>query len=506
MNENSERDKILSVLLGDPEHYISQIFSDVKDLKPSGKGFVGLCPFRSEKTPSFNVNVKDGNILYHCFGCEAGGDVFKYIQEIRGVDFVEALKELGEITGVEVNTKPLKPLDPFTAEIVKEAKKMNKETEDKTEKLEAAFSFSDTVKKTLNGKSKQTYKNYIEEIQKHFAGEHYKTGFSFLDETIKIRSRDFVIITGRTSHGKTSLMLNIALNILEYTLRKDDDKSPIVIYFTFEDSTIRLKNKMLNILGKKIDDNFDYFDIENLDPFPSLLEEPSAEENEKGTALKMIEKAGITVKEVEEKQEPLFYEKLDDLVNRKRLLLFDRGDFRDPELNTKENWTAFIAAVKNWTPEPRPIILFLDYLQIVPFETESKGWERMKEIAYFFEELAVKEGITILTGSQVNEEGQAREGRDIDHAASIVIDIFNRSHTSTKRKEEQRKNKDKDKDTEKTPYSYKAKENDKYAYINLSINKARYYDTGYRIDALSFDGYVFKDREKAEPAKVRRGL
>lgn len=60
--------------------------------------YVGLCPFHSEKTPSFNVH---GNRqFYKCFGCGAGGDVFKFVQEIEGLSFYEALKLLAERAGI----------------------------------------------------------------------------------------------------------------------------------------------------------------------------------------------------------------------------------------------------------------------------------------------------------------------------------------------------------------------------------------------------------------------
>ena len=59
---------------------IVDVVGDYVQLKRSGSSFKGLCPFHSEDTPSFNIDP-DKN-LYHCFGCGAGGDVFKFVQEI----------------------------------------------------------------------------------------------------------------------------------------------------------------------------------------------------------------------------------------------------------------------------------------------------------------------------------------------------------------------------------------------------------------------------------------
>jgi len=70
-------------------------------LKPAGKGrWKGLCPFHNEKTPSFYVDENKG--MFYCFGCKAGGDAFKFVQMIEGVDFREALEKLAQETGVEL--------------------------------------------------------------------------------------------------------------------------------------------------------------------------------------------------------------------------------------------------------------------------------------------------------------------------------------------------------------------------------------------------------------------
>ena len=63
-------------------------------LKKSGRGFVGLCPFHSEKTPSFHVSPDKQ--LYHCFGCGEGGTVLTFVMKAENLDFVEGLKFLAE--------------------------------------------------------------------------------------------------------------------------------------------------------------------------------------------------------------------------------------------------------------------------------------------------------------------------------------------------------------------------------------------------------------------------
>jgi len=72
-------------------------------LKKNGRHHKGLCPFHKEKTPSFLVN--DELNLYKCFGCGAGGDVIKFLMEIEGIDFLEALERLANRVGVILERK-----------------------------------------------------------------------------------------------------------------------------------------------------------------------------------------------------------------------------------------------------------------------------------------------------------------------------------------------------------------------------------------------------------------
>ncbi len=62
--------------------------------------YVGLCPFHQEKTPSFSVNQT--RQFFKCFGCGKGGDVFRFLEEIEGIPFFEALKQVAERNGIEM--------------------------------------------------------------------------------------------------------------------------------------------------------------------------------------------------------------------------------------------------------------------------------------------------------------------------------------------------------------------------------------------------------------------
>lgn len=83
---------------------IVDVIGEVVQLTKAGRNFLGLCPFHGEKTPSFNV--VDDKQFYHCFGCGRSGDVFKFIEDYRGVSFMEAVQIVGDQVGIRVQTLP----------------------------------------------------------------------------------------------------------------------------------------------------------------------------------------------------------------------------------------------------------------------------------------------------------------------------------------------------------------------------------------------------------------
>ncbi|HEX4643824.1 MAG TPA: DNA primase [Candidatus Acidoferrales bacterium] len=79
---------------------IVRVVGEYVRLKKSGPNFTGLCPFHSEKTPSFSVSqVKQ---FYYCFGCSAGGDVFKFVMEMDKITFPESVRAVAEKCGIAV--------------------------------------------------------------------------------------------------------------------------------------------------------------------------------------------------------------------------------------------------------------------------------------------------------------------------------------------------------------------------------------------------------------------
>jgi DNA primase len=79
---------------------IIEVISGYVPLKKRGKNYLGLCPFHTEKTPSFTVSAEKQ--MYHCFGCGKGGNIFTFLMEMDKVSFVEAVRSLASKAGITI--------------------------------------------------------------------------------------------------------------------------------------------------------------------------------------------------------------------------------------------------------------------------------------------------------------------------------------------------------------------------------------------------------------------
>lgn len=108
-----------------PEEYLMEVrartdietlVSSYVTLRRTGRNLKGLCPFHSEKTPSFTVYPDDNS--FYCFGCGVGGDVIKFAQRIENLDYIEAVKFLAERAGMSM------PQDGFDDGLTKAKRRM----------------------------------------------------------------------------------------------------------------------------------------------------------------------------------------------------------------------------------------------------------------------------------------------------------------------------------------------------------------------------------------------
>ena len=79
---------------------IVSLISEHLSLKKTGQNYTGLCPFHSEKTPSFVVSP--AKQIFHCFGCGAGGNVFHFLMKNENLTFPQAVRSLSERAGVKI--------------------------------------------------------------------------------------------------------------------------------------------------------------------------------------------------------------------------------------------------------------------------------------------------------------------------------------------------------------------------------------------------------------------
>ena len=126
---------------------IVRVVGEYVRLKKNGQNFTGLCPFHSEKTPSFAVHpVKQ---IYHCFGCGVGGDVFKFVMEMDKCDFMEAVSTVADKCGIAI---------PRARESSPEARREQQQRTALVEAhREAAAFFARQLESTPEGKAARGY-------------------------------------------------------------------------------------------------------------------------------------------------------------------------------------------------------------------------------------------------------------------------------------------------------------------------------------------------------------
>src|SRR5260370_33116191 len=125
---------------------IVRLVGEYVRIKKAGNRYVGLCPFHTEKTPSFGVNAVIQR--YKCFGCGAGGDIFNFVMELEGVTFFEALKTIAERNGIPMP---------------KRAEYSNPETKQRAAVLQAHEIAARLFQSNLNGSMGVQARQYLDE-------------------------------------------------------------------------------------------------------------------------------------------------------------------------------------------------------------------------------------------------------------------------------------------------------------------------------------------------------
>ena len=175
---------------------IADVISDYVSLKAASVGSLkGLCPFHDEKTPSFNV--RNGQGYYHCFGCGAGGDVYKFLQEIESLSFTEAVERVASKFGYTLNYD-----DVDTGEVQARSRTFE------ANQLAASF----FVEKLSSQEAKMARETLISrgfdaDSMKHFGVGYAPKGWSNLTDFLKTKgfTEEELVVSGLVSRGEKGI-------------------------------------------------------------------------------------------------------------------------------------------------------------------------------------------------------------------------------------------------------------------------------------------------------------
>lgn len=211
----------------------------------------------------------------------------------------------------------------------------------------------------------------------------FKTGFEQLDKKIKFLRGENTVILGRSHHGKSVFLYNLLVNAL---MENDNTRC---LFFSFENSVINVMSKIMNIVALKKDpkrpflqwdfdtDKYDYVEIEGL------------------------------------------FEKIDGWIKDRRLIVLGSTEFENIEKSVKHLKKEFDG----------PLLMFLDYFQIMPSPEGARGdgWQLIKEAAKQIANITLENEVITFSASQANDQGKAREGRDIFFYSYNFLELFNHS-------------------------------------------------------------------------------
>ncbi len=175
---------------------IVDVISEYVILKKSGINYFGLCPFHSEKTPSFSVSPQKQ--IFHCFGCGAGGNVFSFLMKHHGISFPEAARMAAKRYSIEFENISMTPGVKKKLELKEGLFRLN----NKVMKY-----YADFLKKSLKASAARHYlekRGITSEIQELFYLGYAMDNWSFMVNFLKKMhlSRDFVEASGLVLKNK----------------------------------------------------------------------------------------------------------------------------------------------------------------------------------------------------------------------------------------------------------------------------------------------------------------
>lgn len=231
---------------------IVDVISQYVTLKRSGRNYFGLCPFHSEKSPSFSVSPD--RQYFHCFGCHKGGDVFTFVSEIERISFKEALEMLAEKARIELPTIENSEYSKNTA-LKSQMYKINIETatffHERLYKPFAKIAQEYVKKRKLDNRTLKAFKiGYSGEYNELY--RHLKT-LGFKDEEITATGLVYKNDRGEyIDRFRKRLMfpiMNASGKVIAFGGRKLEDNEKIAKYINSNENLVYSKKKNLFALN-----------------------------------------------------------------------------------------------------------------------------------------------------------------------------------------------------------------------------------------------------------------
>tara|TARA_B100000029_G_scaffold514793_1_gene619027 strand:+ start:996 stop:2741 length:1746 start_codon:yes stop_codon:yes gene_type:complete len=224
-------------------------------LKKRGRNFFGICPFHDEKTPSFSVN--QDKQIYKCFGCGAGGGSINFIMEIEKLDFVEAIKYLGEKYGVQIDLHQSVKENSIFSQLIEindivSTYYMNnlfkQSNSDVLNHLNSRGISSETIKEFKLGYADNSYDTVLKGIQsKKFKSDAMKQSGLFINTKNGYidRFRSRIMFTIQNTAGKTVAFAGRVYNSNDSAKYVNSPETPLYVKSNILYGLYKTKNEII---------------------------------------------------------------------------------------------------------------------------------------------------------------------------------------------------------------------------------------------------------------------
>lgn len=383
-------EEITQKIIDDPDTYIPKIFEGL-DLEGNENELKALCPFpdHKEKTPSFSYNKSKA--LFYCFGCHAGGNVFQYVMRTKSIKFYEALKILGDMTGVEITkqkfTEGVKKINGLTRNASKALGEYEKTPEDHSSKEEKWQALQDAVLESPKGADlNKTFEAYFKEACERSKEELIGlqiNNFSKLTKKLDGLQDGLYIVGAYSNVGKTAFLTNLFLETVK------ENPSARVLFYSLDDSKKTVFTRLLTYsVNRSLYDN-DHKGRHSINELKKL----KGDETLKNLAVNNYSNA-------DNKNNLLqFFEE-------GRLRIYDSEDIESIE-DLEDEITKHRSDIQFNYPNIKKLVIFIDALYDLPIETEAEGGgirEKNIERATKIKALSTAYNLPIITTAELRKK------------------------------------------------------------------------------------------------------